>query len=299
VGLAAGKWCPYGLDADQPGDQRDEAGGSLLFDTAPLDQPLDILGAPALHLDVASDRLNAFVAATLSEVFPDGAATRLTYGILNLTHRDGHEDLKSLEPGGRYNVRLQMNECGQRIGAGNRLRLAISTAYWPIVWPSPEPVTLTIATGASSLELPVRPPRAEDEELRPFEPAENAPALRRMIVRTGDSRIEVRRDLRTGRVETERYTDDGLVRIEDFGWEYGASARRVYSIHPDDPLSPEVRIHWRKEFGRDGFHVHIDAHTQMQATRTEFLIIGKLDAYEGDEQVFSREWTCRIPRDHV
>ena len=76
VGLAAGKWCAYGLDADQPGDQREEAGGSLVFDTEPLDEPLEILGAPIVHLDVASDRPNAFVAATLSEVLPDGAATR-------------------------------------------------------------------------------------------------------------------------------------------------------------------------------------------------------------------------------
>ena len=169
VGLAAGKWCPYGLDADQPGDQREEAGGSLVFDTELLAEPMEILGAPVLHLDVASDRPNAFVAATLSEVLPDGSATRLTYGILNLTHRDGHEDLKPLEPGKRYTVRIRMNECGQRIGSGNRLRLAISTAYWPIVWPSPELVTLTVTAGVSSLELPVRPPRSEDAGLRPFE----------------------------------------------------------------------------------------------------------------------------------
>ena len=99
VGAAAGKWCAYGLDADQPGDQREEGGGSLLFDTPPFEQPLEILGAPVLHLDVAADRPDAFVAVTLSEVLPDGAATRISYGLLNLTHRDGHEDLKPLEPG--------------------------------------------------------------------------------------------------------------------------------------------------------------------------------------------------------
>ena len=55
-------------------------------------KPLENLGAPVLHLDVAADRPDAFVAVTLSEVLPDGAATRFSYGILNLTHRDGHED---------------------------------------------------------------------------------------------------------------------------------------------------------------------------------------------------------------
>ena len=299
VGLAAGKWSPYGLDADQPGDQRDEAGGSLLFDTEMLKEPFEILGAPVLRLDVASDRPNAFVAVTLSEVLPDGSATRLTYGILNLTHRDSHEDLKPLEPGKHYSVRIRMNECGQRIGAGNRLRLAISTAYWPIVWPSPEPVTLTITAGASTLELPVRPPRSEDDGLRPFEPAENAPALRRSLVRPGATRIEIRKDLRTGLVEAERYQDDGLICIEDFDWQYASSARRLYTIDPGNPLSPEAHIHWRKEYVRDGFHVHIDARTQMRVTKGEFVIEGQLDAFEQEERVFSRHWNHRIPRDHV
>ena len=145
----------------------------------------------------------------------------------------------------------------------------------------------------------MRPPNPIDEELRPFEPAENAPALRRATLREGTSRVEVRKDLKTGRVETERYQDDGRSRIEDFGWEYGQSARRIYAIHPDDPLSPEVRIRWRKEFGRDGFAVHIDARTHMTVTASDFLIKGILEAFEEDVRVFSREWDCRIPRDHV
>ena len=299
VGMAAGKWCPYGLDADQPGDQRDEFGGSMTFDTEPFAEPVDLLGAPVLDIEVASDRPDALLAVTLSEVFPDGAATRLTYGILNLTHRDGHEVLKPLEPGRSYKVRLQLNEFGQRVGAGNRLRLAISTSYWPIVWPSPEPVTLTVLTGRSSLSLPVRPPNEADGQLRPFEPAENAPALRQSVLRPGESRIEVRKDLRSGRVVTERYQDDGRVRIDASGWEHGSSAHRLYSIKPDNPLSPDVRIHWRKEFGREGFAVSIEARTHMRVTADEFLISGKLDAFEGDEQVFSREWDCCIPRDNV
>jgi putative CocE/NonD family hydrolase len=299
VGVHAGKWCAYGLDADQPGDQRDEAGGSLVFDTEPLAEPLHILGAPVLHLDVASDRPNAFVAATLSEVLPDGAATRISYGILNLTHRESHEHLKPLEPGRRYTVRVRLNECGQRIGAGSRLRLALSTAYWPVVWPSPEPVTLTVMAGASSLELPVRPARPEDAALPSFEPAEGAPALKTRIMRPGSRKIEMSRDILTGRVTVERFQDDGLVRVQDFDWEYGSSAHRRYSILPHDPLSAEARIRWEKEYRRDALHVRVDARTHMRVTASDFLISGLLDAYEGDDRVFSKEWNCTIPRDHV
>jgi putative CocE/NonD family hydrolase len=299
VGVHAGKWCAYGLDADQPGDQRDEAGGSLIFDTPPFEEPIEILGAPIVHLDVASDRPNAFVAATLSEVLPDGGATRLTYGILNLTHRNGHEDLQPLEPGKRYKIDVRLNECGQRIGKGSRLRLALSSAYWPIVWPSPERVTLSVMAGASGLELPIRPPRTEDADLPAFAPAEGAPKLRTSTVRPGGRKIEIQKDVLTGRVTVERLQDDGLVRVEDFDWIYGASGHRTYSILPDDPLSAEARIRWLKEFRRGDFHIRIDARTHMRAAKEEFLLNGSLDAYEGETRVFSKEWNCRIKRDHV
>src|SRR5205085_9435254 len=39
----------------------------------------------------------------------------------------------------------------------HRLRVAISSCYWPMVWPSPEAVTLTIDPEESHLELPVLP----------------------------------------------------------------------------------------------------------------------------------------------
>jgi putative CocE/NonD family hydrolase len=300
VGLSAGKWCAYGIDAaDLPRDQREEAGGSLVFDTDPLTEPLEILGAPVLYLAVASDKPNAFVAATLSEVLPDGSATRVTYGILNLTHRQGHEDVQPLEPGKRYDVRVQLNECGQRFGAGSRLRLALSTAYWPIVWPSPEAAMLTVFAGGSALDLPVRRPRAEDANLPAFGPAEGAPPLKRTMLKPGSRKMEVTRDLETGRVTVERFQDDGLSRIDDFDWETRTAARRFYIIDPADPLAAESRIHWHKEYGRGDFRISLDARTHMRVTKTEFLLGGTLDAYEGEDRVFSKEWNCKIPRDHV
>ena len=261
--------------------------------------PLDLLGAPQLHLDVAADRPNGFVAATLSEVLPDGSATRLTYGLLNLTHRDGHVDLKPVEPGKRYQVAIRMNDCGQRIGVGNRLRLALSTAYWPIVWPSPEPVTLTIATGASHLDLPVRPERRQDAELRPFEPAENAPALRKTSLRQGTSAFTITRDLKSGEVDMVRLQDDGLTQVDAFNWTYGVRAERTYRIDPENPLSAKAETTWRKEYRRGDFHIAIETHTAMSVTRTELVLTGKLVAREGDDVPFSREWSYRIPRDHL
>ncbi len=68
---------------------------------------------------------------------PTGASLRVSFGILNLAHRDGHEAPAPLVPGQRYRVRIQLNDAGSVFPAGHRIRLALSTAYWPMIWPAP------------------------------------------------------------------------------------------------------------------------------------------------------------------
>src|SRR5690606_41265276 len=49
----------------------------------------------------------SMVAARLGDLMPNGRVTRLTYGLLNLTHRDSHEHPQPLVPGKRYTIRVQ------------------------------------------------------------------------------------------------------------------------------------------------------------------------------------------------
>ena len=115
-GIAGGEWCPYGTGGDGPefpGDQRIDDGGSICFDSAPLTERLEVLGAPVVELELAVDRPSAFVAVRLNDVKPDGAAARATFGVLNLTHRNGHETPQAMTPGQRTRVRVQLNDTGR------------------------------------------------------------------------------------------------------------------------------------------------------------------------------------------
>ncbi len=110
-----------------PVDQNEDDGRSVCFETRPLARRIELFGTPEVILDLASDRKQATIAVRLSDVAPDGAATRITYGILNLSHRGGHERPKPLVPGRRVRVRLRLNDLGQAIPKGHRLRVSIST----------------------------------------------------------------------------------------------------------------------------------------------------------------------------
>ncbi|MFO7789582.1 MAG: CocE/NonD family hydrolase, partial [Bacteroidales bacterium] len=99
VGLFAGKWCSYSGSTDLPSDQREEDGGALVFDSRPLQEDVEILGAPELDITLSSDKPVAMIAARISDIAPNGRATRVTYGVLNLTHRDSDEHPSELKPG--------------------------------------------------------------------------------------------------------------------------------------------------------------------------------------------------------
>lgn len=299
VGLAAGKWCPYGLIPDESLDQRQEAGGQLVFDTDPLSGDLEILGAPVLTLALASDRPNALVAATLCEVLPDGAVMRVSYGLLNLTHRDSHEFPEPLEPGRPYTVTLALNGIAHRFAAGNRIRVALSTAYWPIVWPSPETVTLSVVPGESRLALPTRPPRAADAELAPFAEPEAAAPLDATVLKPVDIRRLVTVDQGTGRTELAWLEDMGHVRLDQIGLEVAVASDERFAIHADDPARAEATLRWSKRYSRDGWLARTESSMRLTSDARTFRIRATLDAWEGETRIFSRNWDERIDRNLV
>ncbi len=298
VGMMAGQWCPHGVNADLPGDQRAEAGGSLVFDTPPLDGPFDSLGTPALELTLAADRPCALVAACLSEVLPDGAATRVSFGLLNLTHRDSHEFPEPLEPGKPTRIRLVLNAIGHRFGAGNRIRVAVSSAYWPIAWPSPERVTLTVTAGKGVLRLPVRPPDPRDADLAPFAPPQGAAPLDKTALADPAHAWEHRTDMATGVVTERLWEDEGrIVHNGHDGWTVASTHEELKSVHPDDPLSARSELRWTERFTRGDWQVSSATRTVMTATATHFLVDAELEAWHGTETVHTDRWRLKVERD--
>ena len=299
VGSASGAWCPYGMPGDLPSDQRIEDGMAIVFETAPLAERIELLGAPILTADVSADRPNAFLVARLSLVAPDGAATRISYGVLNLTHRDSHSEPSPLVPGMGYRIRFKLNDVGQAVPAGYRLRLALTNAYWPTIWPSPERVKVTLYTGEACLELPLRPQRDADAELRPFDLPEGSPPLETIVTRPPSRERRAELDFTGKRLTVVSCKDRGAERIAANDIEVDNEGLETYSILADDPLSARGEMRWRNSLKRGDWRVRTKSTTVQTATASTFLITTSLDAYEGDTRIFSRSWTVEIPRDLV
>ena len=298
VGLFAGKWCSYAATPDLPHDQREEDGGALVFTSLPLDETLEILGAPVLELTVSSSRPVAMVAARLSDVQPDDQATRVTYGLLNLTHRDGSCEPAPMEPGRPYAIRVKLNDIAQRVPAGHRLRLSLSTSYWPVAWPPPEPTRLTIETGASRLLVPRRLPRREDAGLK-FGPVEGAQAPVVNQLTTPHHTWRVIRDLATDQSTLEVVNDDGTISFPDLNLEVQRKALEWYRYTGVDFNSVRGETLWERGMRRGEWSVRTLTRTILTSTSTHFRIHAQLDAFEGERRVFAKTWNEHIERDLV
>jgi hypothetical protein len=226
---------------------------------------------------------------------------RVSYGLLNLCHRDGHENPEPLEPGVWYRVRVKLNDVGQRVAAGHRLRVALSTSYWPIAWPAPAPVTLAIRTGTSTLDLPVRPPRAEDAALPAFGAPEAAPS---------DSPRKLRRSVMSRRIEMDLTSNEMVYTLKSGGDAEGASISRLeaidldighrymrrYRILESDPLSAQTEIATMAQLGRGEWQIRIECRMRLAATAEAFQFGCDLECYEGERLSFEKSWTLAIPR---
>ena len=298
VGLFAGKWCSYSAPPDLPHDQREEDGGAVVFTSAPLEHPLEILGAPAAEFELSVDRPIAMIAVRLSDMAADDKATRVTYGLLNLTHRAGHEQPQTLEPGKRYRVRVTLNHVGQRFPAGHRLRLSVSASYWPLAWAPPEPVRLTLYPAASALVLPIRPPRRADDAIA-FRPPESSVGIETTTVEPGEHRWLVKRDLVADVSVLEVIKDEGVVRLEEIDLEVTNRTCDWYSYREDDFLSVRGETRTERAFRRGDWRVRTTTHTVLTCDATHFHIEAELGAWEGDRCVYEEDWQRSIPRDHL
>ncbi|MEQ8665586.1 MAG: CocE/NonD family hydrolase [Rhodospirillales bacterium] len=294
LGANCGDFCPHDVDSQCPTDQRLEDALSLSFDSETLGERLEIFGAPVAELVLSADQPQANVVVRLCDVAPDGSSTRVSYGVLNLSHRDSHEFPEALEPGRTYSIRVQLDDIAYAFPAGHRIRVAISSTYWPMIWPSPRRTTLSVTAGASGFILPVRP--AFDDDPRPFEEPEAAPPRSLRTIEEGGRTQIVERDMRTGHVTQRVDVDSGLELDTDTGLEYGIRETATHVIHPDDPLSAEAAHHYTVRISRDNWRIRTETFSAMTCDETHFHVSGRIEAYENDSLAFERDFAESIPR---
>jgi hypothetical protein len=134
---------------------------SLVYDSEPLDSPLEILGRPVAKLNVSADAPRANWVVRISDVAPDGQVTQVAGAAFNGTHRNSAREPEDIVPGEEFLLEIKLHFTSWVFPAGHRIRVAVSNSMWPMLWPTPMPMVSTLTFGGengSRVLMPVIPP---------------------------------------------------------------------------------------------------------------------------------------------
>jgi len=296
-GTMAGEYFTLAPGADLAGEQGVDDALSLTWETEPSDAALDILGRPVLRLAVAIDQPQGNLIARLVDVHPDGAANLIARGVLNLCHRGGSAAPEAVVPGDFHEVTLALDETGYRLAPGHRLRLALSTAYWPLVLPSARPVTARVRAGAGAeLVLPVL---SGASEAAPPLPADPDPLPKYPVLEACQGRRHVEHDLGTGRVRYVIREDGGWTENPVHGMKKRESRDEVWEIDPADPEGAHGHLVFGAERARGDWAASTRAEIRFVCEAGTYRAEASLTAREGAQEVFAKRWAFAVPRDHM
>ena len=287
-------WGPGGLPTGLARDLRADDALVPFFTSAPLAEPLRVLGNPGVVLFVSSSAPVAAVVVRLSEVAPDGAATVVTTGILNLAHRNGHGQPQALEPGVVYGVHVELKGIGHQFSAGNALRLSVSSGWWPLLWPTPYAAHNQLHWGAACparLELPLAPGSAPLPVLK-FMPPD---------VVHGGSYTElppayaVVEDVLADTVTVRVFSGD---RSELAGGiSLGVSEAMEMTAHNINAAHVTIATDIHYDLEQAGHIAAVHVHGTIKSTATHFNVDLRLRATWQGEAFYERGWVEAIARD--
>lgn len=268
---------------------------SIVYTSKPLAQDVEILGFPRATVHFSTTAEVAQVAVRLCDVAPDGASTLVCKGLLNATRRNGMDRADPLTPGEIYRLEIELDAVSWIFPKGHSIRLAISGADFPEVWPSPHPAVLHVYAGStypSSLTLPVvgaAPQRSAPSLLPPakrrsqFVHSSETPKTSVAYDISGRAMI-ARRELK----ESIRHPDGVTVVTGE-----NRTEMRVSATNPADA----VATGWDcKTLRRTVLEVESTATAELKSDATTFTLNLALEVTINGSPYWSRRWNRTIPR---
>ena len=302
-GLEAGgpvMWWGSVLPDLQPSD--DDA---MVFDSEPLREPLEILGGPVARIRVSADATRANWIARIADVAPDGKVTHVAAAAFNGTHRKSARAPEDIVPGEEFPLDIEMHFTSWVFAPGHRIRLAVTNSQWPMLWPTPYPVTTTLALGGDNgarVDLPVIPASsaaewrspvfeqpAEDPELPGFETIDSGNS-------TGYGEIDaVQHDAATGEAFGVA-TNTGAYR---YPWGIERFEERIeHRTSDSNPANTSVKGIYALQEELPGRLLRFEQDVTFQSDLENFYLVFNRRVLVNGELKHQKEWRQTIPRDY-
>src|SRR5258706_345023 len=268
-----------------------------VYTSEPLTKPLDFVGMPEAILHVRSSAPVAYVVVRLTDVAPDGTSAQVTAGILNLTHRNSHSHPEALKPNEIYEVKVELRATAYRFLPGHRIRLTVSSTYWPLLFPSPYKSDNYIHHGgkfSSRLILPV-----VNQLSLPIPQFKTKPPE---LIQMGESisdapEWKIEEDVIAGSVTVRSYGGDRSTLPDGT---VITSSERLHMIAYHNDLAHALFFHdINYHLIEHGHDVHVHSTGSIRTTETDFHLDIQLVVKLNANVFFQKSWLESIKRNLV
>lgn len=287
-GLYAGEWCPLDGGGDAPefqADQRQDDALSLCFDSAVLEAPFELVGMPRFNATVSLQGDCTLLAVRLCEVASDGTSARVTFGLLRAKRPPQHA------PGERFQLDMPLKGVAYRFSPGCRIRLALSSAYWPMAWAEPTSGGLTLWTAGATLSLPALPSGTRYQPPA-FEPPEWARPLAHEVLDPGANSRSLTWDAASGETHLTSRSRRRTVRLGELT--FGGDGEEIASVLPLDPASARVTMRRSQFMQRPDWSVRLSSVTEFSWDDGALRMNVSFEAFEGEDVVCRKSWDRRF-----
>ncbi len=291
-GTAAGDTGYFGRFGGLPLKQSEDDDRALVFETPALQDDLVIYGSVVARFLLHAEEARSQIVLRLCDVSADGVSSRIGLSARNLALDDSLDAPQDAQTGFTRDVRIGFHNTAYRVRAGHRLRLAVATSYWPMIWPQPRISKVYLEGGA--LELPILSslpsPVAE-----PFEGPLDLPPIKSHSVVAAP---ELLRQIETGPnlASVIWHQPEVAVHYHEIDTTFAFETRSEHSIDPRDPNSAESMFRHVMRFDRPDGSAVVDMRVTTTSTENHFLPVGELSVYWNGETMFERRWSSVVER---
>jgi predicted acyl esterase len=293
VGVEAGFWWGELLSDPRPVDAF-----SLVYDSAPVQDDVAILGRPLALLQASSTAPLANWFARLSDVAPDGTVTQITGAGINGAQRESMTDPHDLEPGKVYPLDIEMHLTSWVFPKGHRIRVAISNSLWPMILPTPYAMTTSLelgGAGGSRLVLPVVPLHGTAS------PAFSAPEPSEQRTDIKNQGFPWPGDWTVERDEVHQKTTVHWKGKDGYEYPWGKQndfENLTYDVYDSHPETSSVRGEAESVFTLQGRTLVWRGHLLVTTDQRNFYYKYTREVLKDGQMLKTKTWQEAIPRDH-
>ncbi len=285
----------HGWWGETSGDMAFDDECSLVYDSEPLKESVEIIGLPRVSLNVSADAPLYQWSVRLEDVWPDGRVSLISGTLINPADRISRLEQTPLVPGKPAKLSAEIHYTTWTFKPGHRIRLAVGNAQFPMAWPTPYKGSTTLFPGADTwLELPVvikdtltgtcDLPKPEKEEWPP------------------DASYEEQDEGKKTHIDYNSDTGDAIyscginqkMTIRDR--EYHMQEQNTWKVNDRDPAHATYEAETSYTISPPGRELELRAHFRMASDEKSFHLTETRTLLENDKVQREKKWSRSIPR---